>query len=82
MNKAERLCLKSSTVQDLIHTGLEPGDRWLEEIREPFQRFRLLPGPLSFQHEAASVTAQTEKPLKRFLDQSLGLGHRAEARFE
>ena len=31
---AEGLCLKSSTVQRLIHTGLEPGDRWLGESRE------------------------------------------------
>jgi len=31
---APGLCLKSSTVQRLIHTGLEPGDWWLREIRE------------------------------------------------
>ena len=41
-------------VKRLIHTGLEPGDRGLGEIRETVERFRLLPGPLSFEHEAVT----------------------------
>jgi len=51
-----RLCLKTLTVQHLIHTGLEPGDRRLEEIsRNRFNGFVFFP-------------TKTEKPLKRFLD--------------
>ena len=32
ISPAARLCLKSLTVQRLIHTGLEPGDRWLGSL--------------------------------------------------
>ena len=82
MKSDHRLCLKSSTVQHLIHTGLEPGDRRRDENSR--NRFN---GLSSFRdHQALSTgqlrTAETEKPLKRFLDQSLGLDHRAEARCE
>ena len=39
-----RLCLKSSTVQHLIHTGLEPGDRRRDEnSRNRFNGFVFFP---------------------------------------
>ena len=43
-------------IQHLIHTGLEPGDRWLGEIRETVLTVSSLPGPLSVEHE--TVTSQ------------------------
>jgi|GEM_PF-4170274 len=51
-----RLCLKSLTVQRVIHIGLEPGDWRLEEVsRNRFNSFIFFP-------------TKTGKPLKRFLD--------------
>jgi|GEM_PF-5180435 len=60
---------QSSTVQDLIHTGLEPGDRGREEMRETVLTVSSSFGTTKLLSTRQLRDAQTEKPLKRFLDQ-------------
>jgi hypothetical protein len=49
--RAGGLCPKNSTVQHLFHSGLEPGDRRQDEIRETVLTVSSSSGPLSFEHE-------------------------------
>jgi len=51
--------------QHLIHTGLEPGDRWLREIRETVLTVSSSSRTAKLWARGSYVTAQTEKPLKR-----------------